>query len=430
MSGDRPALPLRQLVTLTVYWFGIVTIWNGLGKIVIPLLIKSFPGGEANYGTLIVILTSVGVIAPIIVQPTVGVISDYTMTRWGRRKPYILIGGLLDLVFLYGIATSDTFVTLVAFYFLLQVSSNFAQAPFQGYVPDLVPARQVGLASGLMGLMIVLGSIAGVGIATYGVQAWSVFAGTMALAAVELVAMVIVITTVHEGTKGPKRTMSWTKLALSAWGTDILREKSVLWLLAVRLLFLGAYSATSFALIYFERTHGLTTTEASTMVFIAVAIVGVMTGLASLPGARLSDRFGRKPVLYGGMALTAFGLAGLALAPSPTVAIILFIPAGLGIGSFLSVDWALMTDVIPKHTSARYMGVLNAGTAMAEPVYLVFGGLTLTAAGLLSNNPVTPAGPVAAIWVGVVFLALAVLALTRVDATRREAVEVAELAAA
>jgi MFS family permease len=166
------------------------------------------------------------------------------------------------------------------------------------------------------------------------------------------------------------------------------------------------------------------------MVFIAVAIVGVMTGLASLPGARLSDRFGRKPVLYGGMALTAFGLAGLALAPSPTVAIILFIPAGLGIGSFLSVDWALMTDVIPKHTSARYMGVLNAGTAMAEPVYLVFGGLTLTAAGLLSNNPVTPAGPVAAIWVGVVFLALAALALTQVDATRREAVEVAELAAA
>ena len=74
-------------------------------------------------------------------------ISDYTITCWGRRKPYIF-GGLLDMVFLYGIATSDTFVALVAFYFLIQVSSNFAQGPFQGYVPDLVPpsrwARPVG----------------------------------------------------------------------------------------------------------------------------------------------------------------------------------------------------------------------------------------------------------------------------------------------
>ena len=48
---------------------------------------------------------------------------------------------------------------------LLQFSSNFAQGPFQGYVPDLVPAHQVGRASGLMGVMIVLGQVVGAGIA-------------------------------------------------------------------------------------------------------------------------------------------------------------------------------------------------------------------------------------------------------------------------
>jgi MFS family permease len=332
-------------------------------------------------------------------------------------------------VFLYGIATSNTFVALVAFYFLIQVSSNFAQGPFQGYVPDLVPARQVGMASGLMGLMIVFGSIVGAGIAMLGLQeGGSLFAATMALGAVEIVAMIIVVTRVHEGTTGPPRTMSWPRVALSAWGTDILREKSVLWLLAVRLLFLGASAAaTSLGLYYFQRTHGLDRDEASTFVFVATVIVAGMSALASLPGARLSDRYGRKAVIYAGMGLTAMGLFGWTLAPSPEVAIAVFVPAGIGIGAFLSVDWALMTDVIPKHTSARYMGILNVGTALATPVFLVVGGLTMDAVGRAAGAAV---GPVAAMYVALGFLALAAFALSRVDARRRELADSPQPAAA
>ena len=43
-------------------------------------------------------------------------------------------------------------------------------------------------------------------------------------------------------------------------------------------------------------------------------------------------------------------------------------------GLFLSADWALMSDVIPKATSGRYMGILNAGTAMAGPVFIIVAG--------------------------------------------------------
>ena len=429
MSGDRPLLPLRVLVTLSVYWLGILTIQYGLGVVVLPHMVEDQLGPD-HLGTGLAVINAVAVIASIFVQPTVGVISDYTITRWGRRKPYIFIGGLLDMLFLYGIATSNTFVALVAFYFLIQVSSNFAQGPFQGYVPDLVPARQVGTASGLMGLMIVVGSIVGVGIASRGLQeGGSLFLATLALGAVEIVAMLIVVTRVHEGTTGPQRTMSWPRVALSAWGSDILREKSVLWLLLVRMLFLGAAAAaTSFGLIYFQRTHGLPPDEASQFVFWGTVIVAGMSGLASLPGARLSDRYGRKWVIYAGMILTAIGLFGLTLAPTPTLAVALFVPAGVGIGSFLSVDWALMTDVIPKHTSARYMGILNAGTALATPVYLIVAGPTLDAVGGMTGDP--GAGPVAALYIALVFLALAALALRQVDARRRELSEVMESAAA
>src|SRR4029077_20890212 len=81
---------------------------------------------------------------------------------------YIVIGGLLDVAFLWALASAQSYVAIVIALVLLQFSSNLAQGPFQGYMPDLVPADQVGRASGLMGVMIILGSMAGVGIAAVG----------------------------------------------------------------------------------------------------------------------------------------------------------------------------------------------------------------------------------------------------------------------
>ena len=413
MHAEPRALPLRQLVTLSIYWLGIQTIWGGLNTIVIPQRIDALnPGAQ---GLLLALFIAVGALAPIIVQPTIGMISDYTVSRWGRRKPYIVIGSLLDIVFLAGFALSNEFLAMLAFYFLLQLSSNFAQGPFQGYVPDLVPARQVGTASGLMGLMLVLGTIVGVGIAAFGGAA-SVPA-VMALGAVEVVTMVILVATVDEGRAAPRRTRTWVQVAASAWDRDILRESNVLWLLLVRLLFLGAYNVTALATPYFERVHGLTDREANETVFLATIIVGVATLLAAMPGGRLSDRYGRRTVIWVAGLIAGLGLLGVAGAPSRELAIAGFVPFGIGMGLFLSADWALMADVIPKHTSGRYMGVLNAGTAMAGPVFLLVGGPAQDLFGALLG---TGAGPRFAMLVAALFVAGACLALRRVDPRRRE----------
>lgn len=411
----RERLPLSQLVTLSIYWLGIQTIWGGLNITIIPGRLDDL--SRDTQGTMLAVIMLAGAIAPILIQPTVGVISDYTVTRWGRRKPYIVIGTLLDVVFLAGIALNESFVALVAFYFLLQVSSNFAQGPFQGYVPDLVPAKQVGLASGLMGLMLTLGTIVGVGIATMGGITDNVAAATLALGVVEVVTMVILVLTVDEGGDGPPRTKPWLQVALSAWGRDILKQRDVLWLLLVRLLFLGAYNATLIAIGYFRRSHGLSDNDADTTVFLATAIVGVSTALAAIPGGRLSDRYGRRPVIWTAALIAGIGLIGVTFAPSREFAVASWVPFGIGMGIFLSADWALMADVIPKETAGRYMGILNAGTAMAGPVFIIVAGpIQDLVAGTVSD----PAGPRAAMAVGAAFLALSALALTRVDPTRRE----------
>ena len=114
-----------------------------------------------DVGRSLLMITIGGAIIGIIIQPTVGYISDYTVSRWGRRKPYIVFGSLLDVVFLLGIAMGNSVLVLAAFVLLLSVSTNIARGPFQGYVPDLVAEPQVGMASGMVGLMQVVGNVTG-----------------------------------------------------------------------------------------------------------------------------------------------------------------------------------------------------------------------------------------------------------------------------
>jgi MFS-type transporter involved in bile tolerance (Atg22 family) len=144
-----------------MYWLGISAVWSGILDIVNNRLQYTHLVRRAARGSGALQIALAGTFIAILVQPTVGTISDYTITRWGRRKPYIFIGAALDVVFLWGVATSNTLPAVAAFVTMLQFSSNFAQGPFQGYVPDLVPAKQVGLASGLIGLMAALGNIVG-----------------------------------------------------------------------------------------------------------------------------------------------------------------------------------------------------------------------------------------------------------------------------
>ena len=407
-------LPMLHLLELSIYWFGISIIWGGLDGLIIPhRLEQAYPD---DFGLRFAIISGAAVIMAILVQPTIGMISDYTITRWGRRKPFIVIGALLDLVFLVGVASSQDFLVLLVFMVLLQFSSNFAQGPFQGYVPDLVPAKQVGLASGLMGLMLVLGRIAGVGIGTIGIATNNLWVATLALGVVEVATMIVLVRSVHEGTAAPPRPGTWWQIARSAWGADVLRERNVLWLLLVRLLFLGAIASTSYGLSYFGRTHGLDSDAASGTLLVGTVIVGVATAAAAVPGGRLSDRFGRKPMIYVACVVAAIGMVGVALAPTPEWAVAAYLPFGLGAGIFLSVDWALMTDVIPKETTGRYMGILNAGTAAAGPVYLIVAGPTLDAFSRIELG----LGPRAAMMVAAAFLLLAGAALTRVDPRRRE----------
>jgi MFS family permease len=302
---------------------------------------------------------------------------------------------------------------------LLQVSANFAQGPFQGYVPDLVPAKQVGLASALVGLFQVLGNVAGFGIGSWAVATNSFFLGTMALGALEVVTMLSVVFRVNEGRAARLRDgKSWLAIGLEAWATDILGERSFLWLVASRwFVLMGANMLINFATFYLAQTFGLTQEETgntNVLVLVAAVIGNVLT---VIPAGRISDRVGRKPVIYASCTVSAIGMAIVAFAPAVPFAILGAGIFGAGVGMFLAVDWALMTDIIPKASSGRYMGISNVATATAGIVAVMTGGVVMDAVNGVFEYGL---GPRAALALAVPYLVIGGLLLRPVDPRPRE----------
>ncbi len=409
-------LPKRELLRLSLYWLGLTSIFAGLSFILQARL--EFDGLVPNKdeaGRTLFALTISGAVIAMLVQPTIGSISDYTISRWGRRKPYILIGSVLDVVFLAGIALSADLLAIAAFVALLQFSSNFAQGPFQGYVPDLVPAPQVGLASALVGMMQILGNVSGYVIAGLAVAADQFALGTIALGVLELVTMLSVVIRVREGPTPKSRAgRSWMAIAAEAWGTDILRERSFLWLVASRLaVLMGGGVLTNLAVFYLARSQGMSQEEVGGAFIVMVGLVALGTVIAVVPAARASDRVGRKKVIYVSCAVGALGLGLVAIAPSFPLALAGSVAFGLSAGIFLAVDWALMTDIIPKASSGRYMGLSNVATASSGVLAIAVGGSLMDAVG-------GPAGPRAALWMAVALFGLGALLLRPVDERRRE----------
>ena len=421
--GDRPVddLPKTQLVRLSLYWLGLSSIFIGLtqilsGRIQYETGPLHSPGSE---GTTLFLLNVAGAFIAAVVQPTVGSISDYTMSRWGRRKPYIFIGSILDIVFLLGIASSNTVLAIAAFMVLLQVSANFAQGPFQGYVPDLVPAKQVGLASALVGLFQVLGNVAGFGIGAFAVATDNFFLGTMALGALEVVTMLSVVWRVNEGrTARPREGKSWIAIGREAWGLDILAQRSFLWLVGSRwFVLMGANMLVNFALFYLAQTFALAQEETGlpNIALLGATVLGNVVSV--IPAARLSDRIGRKPVIYAACGLGGLGMAVVAAAPAIPVAIVGAGLFGAGSGMFLAVDWALMTDIIPKASSGRYMGISNVATATAGIFAVMTGGLLMDATNAAMGYG---SGPRFALGLAVIYYVLGALFLRPVVEPRSQ----------
>jgi MFS family permease len=221
--------------------------------------------------------------------------------------------------------------------------------------------------------------------------------------------MVSVVRNVGEGQPPkPRGGKSWAQIARQAWATDILKERSYVYLVASRLFFLmGGGILVNLALVYLEFTHRLGQAAANQLYLAMLAVVIVANVIAIVPAARASDRLGRKPVIYTACAIGAVGVTIVAFAPNTDIALVGAALFGASAGMFLSVDWALMTDLIPKADAGRYMGLSNVATGASTPLSVAVGGLIIDAVNTTTGT--LELGPRVAFITGVALYGVAVL---------------------
>jgi len=152
------AIRWYDYITVNIYWFALTTRSQVLAPLVIPLLVQQFVGEEVK-GTYVGIIRLWALMAAVLVQALMGLLSDRSTLPWGRRRPFIVAGTLGELVvftligFTAGLAGMTGYWVLFALYILSMLSSNTAHAATQGLIPDLVPEDRRGRFSGVKALL-------------------------------------------------------------------------------------------------------------------------------------------------------------------------------------------------------------------------------------------------------------------------------------
>jgi Na+/melibiose symporter-like transporter len=362
-------------IKITVFGFALAALWSSLHTIILPLRILDLVS-EAQKNTYLGLLSGIGLILAMLVQPIAGAISDRSGFGRGRRRPYILVGTVLAVFFLPGIGLFDSFTVILIVYCLLQISSNVAQGPFQAFIPDLVPEGRRGRASGVKGLLEMIGGVALVRLIAYFMGRYFAGEGSpwlwlslAALGIVLLITMLATVFTVKERAGAGGAQLPLLPTLYKSFKIDVKASPGFILFLVSRLLILMAMATLQrFALYFLMDVVGIANpAEVAGDLLIAV---GVCLVAAVYPAGRLSDRIGRRPMVVFSGFLGALGI--LLLLFSHSYGYILFCGALLGIssGAFISSNWALATDLVAKGEEARYLGLTNLATAGASALTL------------------------------------------------------------
>ncbi|MFF4058577.1 MFS transporter [Streptomyces sp. NPDC001668] len=359
-------------------WVG----WYGPLQILLARQAEDFaPGTGMSKETLLAWVTGVGAVVSLAANPFFGALSDRTTARWGRRSPWIVAGAAGGALSLLVLAGAHGLWLMTLGWCLVQLTLNAAFAAVTAAVPDRVPRLQRGAVGGWIGAAQILGAVVGTGLAT---AAGGIAAGYAACAVFTL-AGVLPYVLRHRDLSLPvtdRPPWSWRSFARGFWLSPR-RYPDFAWAWLTRFLINLSNALVILYLLYYLRDR-LHHHDPEQGVLILTAVDSVALLATVVVGGVWSDRVGRrKPFVRWSGVLMAVATALLAVWQTWPSAIIVAALLGVGLGVFMSVDFALMTDVLPKASDrGKDLGVINvanalpqvAAPALAAPIVTQLGG--------------------------------------------------------
>jgi Na+/melibiose symporter-like transporter len=375
-------LRTRDQFFISCFWFAYNFHWGALLAIVLPSQITAIVG-DAHKELFNGLIPPLGAALSLLVTPLAGALSDRSTSRFGRRRPFMVVGVAVNLLFLVamaGFGHGSGIWLFLLLYLGVQLGNNWSGGPYAGLIPDVVPHEQRGSASGWLALMTALGTLAGAIAARQLIRGETYVAIYLTIVAVVIVFLALTVWGVREKpvSRGQRLPMS------TLWRDFIPRGPAYrnfyLVLVTRALVTMGIYSVFTFFQFFLKDIIRTPHPVEQTSYLIAIIIgAGVPT---SLVAGRLSDRHGRKPLVYlsgGLMALASIIFICVAFAPSLSFTFVVGALFGIGYGAYQAVDWALAVDVLPKgEAAAKDMGIWHVSLVLPQVLAPAITGLTLT----------------------------------------------------
>lgn len=379
----EPVAPVRPgwVAAITLANLGLFMAYFGPLSVLLPDQIQAAAGAHRVIAFSWV--SGLGAAVAMVANPLAGALSDRTTSRFGRRRPWTLGGAVWTAAALLLVGRLHSIPLIVACWCLAQLGVNAMQAGLAAGVPDRVPADQRGSVSGWIGVAQTVAVVAASGL----VARTTGYSGYVTLAVMVVACCVPFVLCTPDpplprasrpapGRPSPRRARNQGRDFGWAWLT--------------RFLMVLGNAMTVVYLLYFLRRIGFSRlfpghqAEDGLVVLLAVYTVAVMA--TTVVAGQISDRSSRRRrsvAVAGGVMAAAQAL--LALAPAWPALLASALILGAGFGVYLSVDQALVTQVLPSAAGrAGGLGVISVASsagqalapAIAAPVVTYLGGFT------------------------------------------------------
>src|SRR6266536_347196 len=143
-SQEPRPVSLFDQININVFWLANQFHWNAIIAVIIPSMVaKLLDPTQKDINLPLVVIW--GTLVAVIVNPLVGAISDYATFRMGRRRPFMIIGTIFNIIILVLFAFAPSWISssglLITFIFLflgLQLTNNIANSPWSAIIADKV----------------------------------------------------------------------------------------------------------------------------------------------------------------------------------------------------------------------------------------------------------------------------------------------------
>ena len=388
MSSAPPKNAKRSvgfLLGMSVLMLGANIVWVSYNSVLLPTMVQLSNVAINLRGPITGLIGFFGTLFAILSSLLAGIITDHSASKWGKRIPGILIGALLTLpaVGLAAIFFPPVIPIIAVSFILMQFFTNVANGAWWPLLADIIPEDQRGTASGMQGILTLIGSALGIVLISELVKQGQIGAALWVIGGVMAVCGIITALVIR---KQDKPAAVAVKRSLWSYMGDMFRVKTRVpvfgWVVASATLANMGLNSLAFFAIYFFQVYfpdQFSTPEAAAGGFqIMGGISIVFTMISAILSGVISDKIGRRPVILVGIFLSAITTVAMALSPSFIFFLIMAAIRSVATGPILTVIPALTSDLAPKTEAGQYMGYANLATGVSGALSALIFGVILT----------------------------------------------------